>query len=191
MSIGQSAWDSTAHEHLFSQVRKRYLFSHCSLISVNSRLFRKVTFQPRFRQCSKNRLNVADSALEAVSLIRIRIRIRMFLGLPDSHLDPLDGSGSFHHKAKKVRKTLISIVLVFPNDFFSSKNDVNVPLFRIRIRIRIRMFWGLSDPEPDWQTDLLIADQRPILMLKVHKIENFFGSEFEFYTISLLVMLKY
>ncbi len=28
-------------------------------------------------------------------------------------------------------------------------------------------------------------------LLKVHKIENFFGSEFEFYTISLLVMLKY
>ncbi len=27
--------------------------------------------------------------------------------------------------------------------------------------------------------------------LKVQKIENFFGSEFEFYTISLLVMLKY
>ncbi len=27
--------------------------------------------------------------------------------------------------------------------------------------------------------------------LKVHKIENFFGSVFEFYTISLLVMLKY
>jgi hypothetical protein len=27
--------------------------------------------------------------------------------------------------------------------------------------------------------------------LKVHKIENFFGSEFEFHTISLLVMLKY
>ncbi len=27
--------------------------------------------------------------------------------------------------------------------------------------------------------------------LKVHKIENFFGSEFEFYTISLLVMRKY
>ncbi len=30
-----------------------------------------------------------------------------------------------------------------------------------------------------------------ILCLKVHKIENFFASEFEFYTISLLVMLKY
>ncbi len=30
-----------------------------------------------------------------------------------------------------------------------------------------------------------------IISLKVHKIENFFGSEFEFYTISLLVMLKF
>jgi hypothetical protein len=29
------------------------------------------------------------------------------------------------------------------------------------------------------------------LPLKVHKIENFFGSDFELYTISLLVMLKY
>ncbi len=29
------------------------------------------------------------------------------------------------------------------------------------------------------------------MILKVNKIENFFGSEFEFYTISLLVMLKY
>jgi hypothetical protein len=27
--------------------------------------------------------------------------------------------------------------------------------------------------------------------LKVHKIENFFGFDFEFYTVSLLVMLKY
>jgi hypothetical protein len=32
---------------------------------------------------------------------------------------------------------------------------------------------------------------RICISLKVHKIENFFGSEFEFYTISLLVMLKY
>jgi len=30
-----------------------------------------------------------------------------------------------------------------------------------------------------------------IIVLKVHKIENFFGSNFEFYTISLLVLLKY
>jgi hypothetical protein len=28
-------------------------------------------------------------------------------------------------------------------------------------------------------------------LLKVHKIENFFGSDFEFCVISLLVMLKY
>ncbi len=31
----------------------------------------------------------------------------------------------------------------------------------------------------------------PVVTFKVHKIENFFGSEFEFYTISLLFMLKY
>ncbi len=27
--------------------------------------------------------------------------------------------------------------------------------------------------------------------LKVHKIENFFGAEFEYFAISLLVLLKY
>ncbi len=30
-----------------------------------------------------------------------------------------------------------------------------------------------------------------LFALKVHKIENFFGFDFEFYTVSLLVMLKY
>jgi hypothetical protein len=30
-----------------------------------------------------------------------------------------------------------------------------------------------------------------LFLLKVHKIENFFGFDFEFYTVSLLVMLKY
>ncbi len=30
-----------------------------------------------------------------------------------------------------------------------------------------------------------------IFYLKVHKIENFFGTDFEFCVISLLVMLKY
>ncbi len=30
-----------------------------------------------------------------------------------------------------------------------------------------------------------------IIALKVHKNENFFGSDFEFFTILLLVMLKY
>ncbi len=29
------------------------------------------------------------------------------------------------------------------------------------------------------------------MLLKVHKIENFFGSDFEFCVISLLIMLKY
>ncbi len=55
------------------------------------------------------------------------------------------GSGSFHHKAKIAGKTLISTVLWLLNEFWSLKNDVNVPLFRIRIR----MFLGLPDPHPD------------------------------------------
>ncbi len=46
---------------------------------------------------------------------------------------------------------------------------------------------------------VLIADQKRdveknheiLAALKVNKIENFFGSEFEFFTISLLVLLKY
>jgi hypothetical protein len=57
------------------------------------------------------------------------------------------GSGSFHHQANIVRKTLILTVLWLLFDFLSSKNDVTVPVFRIRIRIR--MFLGLSDPHPD------------------------------------------
>jgi hypothetical protein len=36
------------------------------------------------------------------------------------------GSGSFHHQEKIVSKTLISSVLCL-YDFFSLKNDVNVP----------------------------------------------------------------
>ena len=32
---------------------------------------------------------------------------------------------------------------------------------------------------------------RDTVPLKVHKIENFFGFDFELYTVSLLVMLKY
>jgi hypothetical protein len=47
--------------------------------------------------------------------------------------------------------------------------------------------------------ELLIADQTRdveknheiLAALKVNKIENFFGSEFEFFTILLLVLLKY
>ncbi len=36
------------------------------------------------------------------------------------------GSGSFHHQAKIVRKTLILTVLLLFFDFLSLKNDVNV-----------------------------------------------------------------
>ncbi len=51
---------------------------------------------------------------------------------------------------------------------------------------------GVLDPLPAIQQYAL--GRQPYMLvvwLKVHKIENFFGSEFEFYTISLLVMLKY
>ncbi len=67
------------------------------------------------------------------------IRILMFLGLPDPH--PVvshkygSGSGSFHHQAKIVRKTLISTVLWLLYDV--------LPMFCIR------MFFGLPDPHLD------------------------------------------
>jgi hypothetical protein len=38
---------------------------------------------------------------------------------------------------------------------------------------------------------LVVLSGQLTFLLKVHKIENFFGSEFEFCTISLLVLLKY
>ncbi len=37
----------------------------------------------------------------------------------------------------------------------------------------------------------MIRSKNPSVTLKVHKIENFFGSDFEFSTISLLLLLKY
>ncbi len=43
-----------------------------------------------------------------------------------------------------------------------------------------------------WYTCELSAERLPsYFTLKVHRNENFFGSDFEFCTISLLVMLKY
>ncbi len=48
-----------------------------------------------------------------------------------------------------------------------------------------RLSTSVPKPWPVPGPTLYVSD------LKVHKIENFFGSEFEFYTISLLVMLKY
>jgi hypothetical protein len=53
--------------------------------------------------------------------------------------------------------------------------------------------WGLNGRGHIHLTSKLLWTrlQGKICTLKVHKIENFFGSEFEFYTISLLVILKY
>jgi ssDNA-binding Zn-finger/Zn-ribbon topoisomerase 1 len=87
-------------------------------------------------------------------MLRIRIRkIRRFLGLPDlqsasgsvSHKHG-SGSGSFLHQAKIVKKTLISTILWLIYDFSSLKNDVNVPVFWIRIWIRIRIFLSIPGP---------------------------------------------
>ncbi len=61
---------------------------------------------------------------------KLRIRIRMFLGLLNP--DPLvgtrngPGSGSKCHAAKIVRKTLIPTVLWLLLGFFYLKNDINV-----------------------------------------------------------------
>ncbi len=79
--------------------------------------------------------------------------------------------------------------------------DTDSTEFRIRIRMNIG-FWIhvlyciklnmnplTKQLEPNKLS--LIWNTIPSNALKVHKIENFFGSEFEFYTISLLVMLKY
>jgi hypothetical protein len=80
------------------------------------------------------------SLLTAVLGIPIRIRIRMFLGLPYLIPDLLShkhgsGSGSLHHQAKILRKTLISTVLWLLFDFLFLKNDENVP--------------RTSDPDPE------------------------------------------
>ncbi len=48
-------------------------------------------------------------------------------------------------------------------------------------------FWLYNKIKTHREQYVYIDDNR----LKVHKIENFFGSEIEFYTISLLVGLKY
>ncbi len=56
-------------------------------------------------------------------------KINVFPSAPD--LDPygfgLPGSGSFHHPAEKLIKTLVSDVKWHLNDFLSLETDVNVP----------------------------------------------------------------
>ncbi len=46
-------------------------------------------------------------------------------------------------------------------------------------------------PDVCYFVDALKIIRSMLSTLKVHKIENFFGFDFEFYTVSLLVMLKY
>jgi len=91
-------------------------------------------------------------------LVSAVLGIRMFMGLqdPDPHPSLLYGSrsGSFHHQAKKVRKTLVSTVLWLLYDFFyiwrskrqrtKKKNKFFVSILKAteeksRIRIRIKM----------------------------------------------------
>ncbi len=84
-------------------------------------------------------------------MLRIRIRIPedpYVFGPPGSASGSVNhkygpGSGSFLHQTKIVRKTLISTILWLIYDFLSLKNDVNVPVFRIRIWIRIRIFLSI------------------------------------------------
>ncbi len=66
------------------------------------------------------------------------------------------GSGSCHHQAKKVRKTMISTVLWLLYDNLSLKNDVNVPLKSNKQKNLLFFCWRLEghwrkeqDPDPD------------------------------------------
>jgi hypothetical protein len=49
---------------------------------------------------------------------------------------------------------------------------------------------GIKPRPPQWEASTLEKNHSNSL-LQVHKNENGFGSDFEFWTISLLVMLKY
>ncbi len=86
------------------------------------------------------------------------------VGNPDPH--PESAPGSVSHKygsgqdpaldlqSKLVRKTLDfhCVVQCVTSLRLFLKNDVNVPVFQIRIRIH--MFWGLPDPLPDPYQDV-------------------------------------
>ncbi len=82
---------------------------------------------------------------------RIR-RICMLLGLPDPHPDPLVTSTNrlrirlwpriLPSSSKNSKKNLDFHCFVTSYDLLFLKNDVSVPVFRIRIR----MFLGLPDP---------------------------------------------
>ncbi len=65
---------------------------------------------------------------------------------------------------------------------------INIPVQRYRLMKNEGAESGIN-----WtvRINCLVGKFLKYATLKVPKIENFFGSEFEFYTISLLVMLKY
>jgi hypothetical protein len=60
------------------------------------------------------------------------------------------------------------------------------------ILLKVKTFYAIINQSPfDSHQVLNIEGHKGICMvLKVHKIENFFGSDFEFCVISLFVMLK-
>jgi hypothetical protein len=70
--------------------------------------------------------------------------------------------------------------------FFSSIQNPDpsgMPLFTLKYKILKNLFYRGKCCQ--------IIGCAAHICLKVHKIENFFGSDFEFCVISLLVMLKY
>ncbi len=56
-----------------------------------------------------------------------------------------------------LQKALFSTVLWLIYNFLSLKNDVNVPVFRIR------MFLGLPDPQPD----TLVRGMDPMIQIRI------------------------
>ncbi len=110
----------------------------------------KCVFSPR-----KSRVIVM---LTAVLGIRIR-RIRMFLGLQDPYPDPLvTSTDPFRDSSITNKKPWFLLFCNFFMTSFSLKNDVIVPV------IRIRMFLGLPDPHPD----PLARSKDPRVRIRVH-----------------------
>ncbi len=84
-------------------------------------------------------------------------------GDPDPYVLELPESGSFYHKAKIVRKTLIPIVLRLLYDFLSLKNDVNVPSERNKAEnfLKNSFFVGV----------LKVKDENSRIQIRIHGSE--------------------
>ncbi len=74
---------------------------------------------------------------------------------PDPHVfgPPGSGSGSFCHKARIVRKTLIFTVLLLLFDFLSLKNDVRVPS---KSKYAEKLFFKISFLLASWRSIIKI-----------------------------------